>query len=687
MTKKSFAALFLALLMMILPFTALAGELDPDGNTDNPVIDERTDYYENEGLILTYTLNDDGTVSVNERWSVYCKGVPGVFTAKLYTHGGISVTDLRVTDDEGKGYVRIFGDRDESMQTDVFTHSESADKTVTTIDIFHITTDDHFNINISYTLSGAVTNFADAGVFEHTVIDDRLLGEVMPEIQVNLITHRDLEKFSDFKLSIFSNLEHELKPVNKAETDFYLYEVPVGEAVTVKAVLPLDLFTNNTLTSDEYILGTQDYTKPDFSYIAPPLWEIFTPSVIFKIDLATTARNFPGGWAGIIMMLISPLFLLGGIDRFGKHTSLRKKTNRPFVSDIRRRYEKTYPDNLAYAQAARLANLAKGDYAEKPRYFASIILSLYAKGYVNILATKRNFKITLAKREDEHILPDYESLMLIFIEEAMGKNPSITMAELAEYMFLNCEKVYALHSSVLHLLDEELLKEEYMGYMSDNLIYNLFTSKIKAVNLNIYFVVMVIFAGICNFMYIMGSSRGYLALGLISLFAVTVMALSKTPKKVITQKGEDHAHMWDGFARTLNEAERIITADNLSEMENGRMLFIYATAFGANKRALRHLNGLLPWVGEDTLHEDAGSLDEMYGINISRLLQFLDDIEKMASNCLKLYGSEKGPLYKYRSRRRIKDFEELSRSADDEEDIINITEEIVEESDARAENQ
>ncbi len=684
MTKRKIAVLFLALLFILSPFTAYSSELPgPGTDVTDPSVnpeDERTDYCENEALALTYTLNEDGTVLVNERWSVYCKGVPGIFTTKIYSYEGLEISALRVFDDEGKGYVRIFGDRDKDMVSDVFTHTESKDKTVTTVDIYHLTTDDHFNINISYTLTGAITNYADAGVFDLTVLDDRLLGEMMPEVRVNLITHRDLEKFSDFKLSIFSDLEHELKPVNKAETDFYMYNVPIGEAVSVKAVLPLELFPKNTLKSEEYILGTQDYTKPDFSYIAPPMWEMFTPSVLFRIDLMTTAENFPGGWFGIMIMLICPVFILGGIDMFGKRNMSSKKAKRPYASDFRKRYLNSYPDDLGYAEAARLAHLSKADHIEKPRYFASVILSLYAKGYVNILATKRNLKITLADISDETSLTDYESLMLIFLEEAMGENNAVTMKELSEYMFYNCDKVHSLISSVKMLLDEELFRNGYLAHVSDNMIYNHLTSRLKKSTVMMYSAVMVIFSAVCNFMFIMGEGKGYLALALVSVSAVVTLALSRTPRKIITQSGEDHATMWDSFARTINESERLMDEEKLFSMDGGNMLFVYANAFGANKRALRHLNNLLPWVGEESasLYLTDTPEGEMYAVNISRLLQFLDDIEKMADNCLKLYNSEKGPFYRIRSARRIKYFTQAQK-ANETADVLEVSEEILSE--------
>ncbi len=681
MTKR-IISLFIIMMMIFSASAVFASEIpvvpDPPSSETEPP----TDYYTNENLLLSYTLNEDGTVFVNERWSVYCEGVPGVFTTKIFGYEGIEISDIRVTDGESKAYVRIFGTRDKDMISDIFTSSTSEDGNITTLKIYHQTTDDHFVINISYTITGAITNYADAGVFEHTVIDDRLFSEKMPDVTVNVITHRDLEKFSDFKMTIFSNMEHEITPVNKSETDFSFTDVPAGEPVSLRVVLPLDLFAGNTLKSDEYILGTQDYNRPEFYYITPRIWEVFTPSVLLRIDILTTVSTFPGGWAGIILMLTSPVFILAGITLLGRRNKKATSSRRPYRSEHRTRYLDSFPDSLGYAHAARLMSHTRAEYMDRPRYFSSTVLSLYAKGYISILSTKRNLKITIPEKRDESNLTKHERLMLSFIEDAMGENAGITMKEISEYMFYDCHKVNSLHSSIIALLDEDLLEMGYLSFESNNILYRLITSHISAKVFMVYSVLMIFFAGICNFMFVMGKGRGFLALGMLVLFGILILALSRTPVKCVSRKGEDYAAKWNAFARFLNEADRLITEEDIHNTRGSERLFVYAEAFGANKRSLRHLNHILPWVGEDKddHHLTGAPKGEMYSISISRLLQFMDDLEKMTDNCLKLYASEKGPFYKQRSRKRIRYFLRQNEG-DTSKSAMTASEEIISEED------
>ena len=658
--KKRLTAVFL-ILCLILPVFSTVFASDPSSGTEEP----KTDYTKNESLLISYTLNADGTVQVVERWSVYCDGVPGVFTTSLYTQEGTTISDVRVFDDNAKAYVRIFGSKDKNMKADIFTVRASEDDTVQTLNIYNETTDDTFNINISYILSGAITSYADFGVFEYTAIDERRLTEEMPEILVNMITHRDLEKFSDFRLSVYSNVESEISPVNKSQTDASFTNVPAGTEIAFKVTLPVDLFPQNPLTNPEYIGGSQDHEKPNFSYIMPEIWKIFTPSLLFRIDVMTTVRTFPGGWAGIVMVMLSPVVILIFITVFSRRSAAKARTKRPFRSQFRKRYLDHYPDDTSYAQCARLLYLSKARHIDRPKYYASTILSLYSKGYISILSTKRGIRIRLISRDDEYNLLSHERLLLIFLEEALGEKKEGDMAEISEYMFYNCDKVHTLDDSVNALLDDSLIEMGHIVYESDNMIYNKVTSKLNKVSVVIYSVVMLIFAAICNFMFIMGMGKGFLVLALFVLGIVLILTSSKTPQKSITQKGEDSAARWDAYARFLNEAERLIKEDDIHDRKDKESMFLYAVAFDVNKRALRYLNFLYPWIGEDNdeIVLTGTAEGQKYSICVSRLLQFMDEFEKMTENCLKLYESEKGPFYKQKSRKRIRDFMQEKRNS------------------------
>ncbi len=658
MLKKKYAAIciLLCLIFSVMPFVAFANEVTPDvPSTDIPEDDLSSDLTKNDRLILTYTLNEDGTVQVNELWSIYCEGVPGVFETKIFAQDGVDISDIRVYDENATAYVRLFGNKDKNMVKDVFTQELSREEDIYTLKIYNQTTDDYFNINVSYVLKGSVVNYADASQFEYKIIDSRLFEEIIPEVTVNMVTHRNLEKFTDFKLSVYTDADYEITPVNKSQTNFSLNNMKPGDDVLVKLILPMDLFPGNTLTDPGYITGTGNYEKPEFFVITPGVWEIFTPSILFKIDLLMTVRNFPGGWAGIILMIFSPVLIIGAITLFAKRTSQKAKTKRPYSADFRKRYLKDLPDNMNYAEAARLMHLSKTKHMDEPKYFAAILLSLYGKGYVNILSTKRGIRIALTGKADEYHLKKYEQLFLIFLEEALGEDGWGNMGKISEYMFRNCDKVSALSESITATLDENLMNTGDLAFVSDNFIYNNVTSKLNRITLIVYVVIMMIFAGICNFMFIMGMGRGFLALGMLVLCGIALISLSTSSQKILTQKGEDTAARWDAFCRYLNEAERLISEEEMLSKDGHEKIFIYAAAFDVNKRALRHLNYILAWVGE---RNDLGETEESirYAEGISNLLTFTDELEKMKSNCLKLYDSEKGPFYRQRSEKRIKAF-------------------------------
>ncbi|MBE6038978.1 MAG: DUF2207 domain-containing protein [Anaerofustis stercorihominis] len=667
MNRRRIAAwiLLLCFVFALAPGISFAGEI-PDisegGSADSSLIDEsqdqpsRTDYIRYESLILSYNLNEDGTVNVNERWNVYCEGVPGVFTTRLYPQVGYDITDVRITDESGKSYVRIFGNAS-NAKSNYYTVSTSADG-VQTFNIYTETTDDFFVANVSYTINGAIINHADAASFEYAIIDEKLLSEIMPSVTVSITTNRELEKFSDFMLNVYSNAVNEISPVNKSQTDVSFMDLPAFTGAAIKVILPLDLFEKNTNKADDYILDSGDYQEPNYFILTPQIWEVFTPSMLFKIDLITRINSFPGGWASIAAIYIIPIGLILLIILYGKRSETNSKTKRPNRTDFKGRYVSDFPDELTFAECARLLEHTNASYVDRPRYFSSILLSLYSKGYVSILSTKRGFKIRLTGKEEEYSLPECEELMLIFIESAIGTNTDCSIDTIAEYMFRNCDKVHSLYASFMDILDKELIRTGMLVYDSDNILHKHFTSKMTDISFWTYIIAITFVAFVSTMMWIMGKGIGFIIMSCFLFLTVILLILSKRLHRSITEKGEISASRWNAFARYLNEAERTISENDIFEYDTPSMMFIYAVAFNANKRALRYLNFLMPWVGEDSEVVLQGTSEgQKYSVSVSGLLQFLDELEKITSDCLKLYESEKGPLYKQKSQKRIASFD------------------------------
>ena len=598
-----FAALILLLTVFSIPFSVKAADKYMDG----------------ESAEYNIRLDENGNAHIKETWNCYFGGDTITRYRQKYKIPDNEFTiDVKSVSIDGEK-LKLLDEPDESRPEGCAAVSEYEGGLA--IEVYLNAYEESYELCFEYVVENAVILYDDVAEFKWVLVSSNNafdVAELNGYIEIPYGTEENGLYFwghGPQEDSSFYSVPDEDGMVNQFE--LYVPYAPMGELVSVRFAMPLELFPGgsrygfgeglDTIISEEQesedsrdiedLYENHDFDGEEEEY-SNSSSNITATGMILDILFEVVGNILM--FAPIALL---PLVLLLNMFLSYFNRKRRLKKFRP-VPQYNPDYYRKLPDDMKPALVYKLTSFyPKESYIVKKNgnIIASIFMDLIERGV--IVYEHRyddNIYLRVSKTEDitdTEKYTDYERELLGLLNEA-GNGESITMEELNQYVRENRNITSEIKKNVFNSVEEEFNE---LGFVQNNTL--------KILKKPVFIIGAVLF-GVFILLSELYSGTGFLfglvfavILGSIDMLIVKVIAESFVPPiSYYNQEGEDRYTMWQAFARFLDDFT-IFNERELEDVTVWRRYLVYAVALGRSKKVMQELKLSFPEIYETMVYD------------------------------------------------------------------------------------
>ncbi len=517
----------------------------------------RTEVYL-KNLDIEYTVNEDGTMNVTEKWET-------VFTGSHYRAGSKvfnkpqrgeeyklqSVRDLT----NGKDY--IF---DESAYEDEGYCTQFTKSGRTYFEWYDDFGSETRIFEIKYTVKNAVVLYNDMSElywkfipenFELSV-DNAVCTVTLPQSAIS--QHNKIYGHIGKGGAGYTNAMFEADGTARFEAK----EIPSETYAEMRILMDKDAFAGGyKIDADGYQTALKEESK----------WANDTAGGVKNILILMAADIVIGAAAVVVSAVICIRFIY---------------KYRPFKPDFLSDYYREPPQNISPGVMSKLYFFYKG-ITDTGNIMTATLLSICTKGHIRLSDTGKDIVINFDKDADTEPLTNDELCLYRIFEQAAEGNSEISMKQVNKYIKSHQTDMHSKYQRFESLIDSGFSD---MGYKD---------SSIRKGMLTAIMIISIILTVI--FIFISMSYYGFLfsIAGLAFAAAMSIMTISSV--KRLTRQGQESFTKWHAFGRFMQEFT-LLDEKELPSLELWEKYLVYATAMGISKQVLKQIKVAYPQLSD-----------------------------------------------------------------------------------------